>query len=149
MSCGALAAAVEGAGEERLGPAPAALSRPGQWDEVDAEELERIALAIARNAMPQSSENSDIAARMAAQLAAAQMDQLDILGLGRIDTQNCSLVPALRPPPCARRHMTIPAGSYSSCGSCGAGLAWLQPSRMCCDLAPHSEWASESASIQF
>jgi len=65
---------------------------PLRWDEVDAEELDRIALAIVRNAMPQNGENSNTASRMAAEAAALQKDQQDLLGLGRIDTQSCCLV---------------------------------------------------------
>lgn len=67
-------------------------SGPRRWDEVDLEDIERTATAIARNAAPSNSENADLASRMAAQAAALEADQQDVLGLGRINTQNCSLV---------------------------------------------------------
>lgn len=111
---------MEDTGESRAGKGPRVASGPIRWDEVDTEELERIALAIARNAMPQNSENSDIAARMAAQAAALQMDQQDILGLGRIDTQNCSLVsstarPRLRLCRCPLLQASMNRGRRKTC----------------------------------
>lgn len=67
-------------------------SGPRRWDEVDLEDIERTAKAIAQNAAPSSSQNAELASRMAAEAAALEADQQDVLGLGRINTQNCTLV---------------------------------------------------------
>ncbi len=41
---------------------------PGTWDEVDTEEIERVAVGIARNAMPSNIDNTELASRLAAQV---------------------------------------------------------------------------------
>lgn len=64
-----------------------------------AVQLERIAVNVSRNAMPSNSDNSELANRLAMQAAALEADNLDPLGLGRIDSQGMSLVrslPAMR-----------------------------------------------------
>lgn len=57
-------------------------------------QLEGIAVAVSRNAMPSNSDNSELANRLAMQAAALEADNMDPLGLGRIDTQGLSLVRA-------------------------------------------------------
>ncbi|KAK9814628.1 hypothetical protein WJX72_008970 [[Myrmecia] bisecta] len=66
---------------------------PAVWEDVDPEELERIAVTVSRNAIP-SSENAEVASRLAMQAAALEADNQDPLGLGRIDTRNLLLVRA-------------------------------------------------------
>ena len=55
-------------------------------------QLERIAVNVSRSAMPSSSDNSELANRLAMQAAALEADNMDPLGLGRIDTQVLGLV---------------------------------------------------------
>ena len=64
---------------------------PQAWEEVDAEELERIAVNIARAAVP-STESLEVGARLAMQAAAMEAESADPLGLGRVDTRGLALV---------------------------------------------------------
>jgi hypothetical protein len=64
---------------------------PAAWEEVDTEELERIAVNIMRSVVP-STENLEVGARLAMQAAAMEADNQDPLGLGRIDTRQLALV---------------------------------------------------------
>lgn len=64
---------------------------PVSWEEVDTEELERIAVNIMRSVVP-STENLEVGARLAMQAAAMEADNMDPLGLGRIDTRQLALV---------------------------------------------------------
>lgn len=73
------------------GPQGAFFDGPAAWDEVDTEELERIAVNIMRSVVP-SNENLEVGARLAMQAAAMEADNLDPLGLGRIDTRHFDLV---------------------------------------------------------
>ena len=57
-------------------------------------QLERVAVNVSRSAMPSSSDNSELANRLAMQAAALEADNMDPLGLGRIDTQVLGLVSA-------------------------------------------------------
>ena len=57
-----------------------------------AAQLERVAVNVSRSAMPSSSDNSELANRLAMQAAALEADNMDPLGLGRIDTQVLGLV---------------------------------------------------------
>ncbi|KAK9917910.1 hypothetical protein WJX75_009504 [Coccomyxa subellipsoidea] len=66
---------------------------PAAWEEVDTEELERIAVNIMRSVVP-STENLEVGARLAMQAAAMEADNQDPLGLGRIDTRQLALVRA-------------------------------------------------------
>ena len=50
---------------------------------------------MSRSAMPSSSDNSELANRLAMQAAALEADNMDPLGLGRIDTQVLGLVSRL------------------------------------------------------
>ena len=59
-----------------------------------AVQLERVAVNVSRSAMPSSSDNSELANRLAMQAAALEADNMDPLGLGRIDTQVLGLVSA-------------------------------------------------------
>lgn len=71
---------------------PAALfDGPANWDEVDGDDVQRIALNISRSAVP-AAENSEVASRLAMQAAALEADNLDPLGLGRIDNRQLTLV---------------------------------------------------------
>lgn len=69
---------------------------------MDREELERIALNIARNAVPPaaSDEGAEAAARLTISAAVAEQaeahDSTDPLGFGRIDTRLLTLVCAAR-----------------------------------------------------
>lgn len=71
---------------------------PTHAQQVDRDELERIALNIARNALPASAsgEGAEAAARLNATAAAAEKaevhDSTDPLGYGRIDTRLLTLV---------------------------------------------------------
>ncbi|CAL5224212.1 g6858 [Coccomyxa viridis] len=67
------------------------LDGPASWDEVDTEELERIAVNILRSVVP-STENLEVGARLAMQAAAMGAENLDPLGLGRIDTRQLALI---------------------------------------------------------
>ncbi|KAL4452618.1 hypothetical protein ABPG75_008280 [Micractinium tetrahymenae] len=76
------------------------------WAEVDRDELERIALNIARNAVPPaaaagSEENAEAAARLSISAAVAEQaeayDSTDPLGYGRIDTRSLKLSRDLGP----------------------------------------------------
>lgn len=40
---------------------------PTSWADVDTEEIERVAVGIARNAMPSNAENTELASRLEAQ----------------------------------------------------------------------------------
>lgn len=51
---------------------------------------------VSRNAMPSNADNSELANRLAMQAAALEADNLDPLGLGRIDGHALSLVSELR-----------------------------------------------------
>ena len=64
---------------------------PQAWEEVDAEELERIAVNIARAAVP-STESLEVGARLAMQAAAMEAESADPLGLGHVDTRGLALV---------------------------------------------------------
>lgn len=64
---------------------------PAKWDEVDGDDVQRIALNISRSAVP-AAENSEVASRLAMQAAALEADNLDPLGLGRIDNRQLTLV---------------------------------------------------------
>ena len=64
---------------------------PQSWEEVDVEELERIAVNIARSAVP-STESLEVGARLAMQAAAMEAESADPLGLGRVDTRALALV---------------------------------------------------------
>ena len=64
---------------------------PAKWEEVDGDDVQRIALNISRSAVP-AAENSEVASRLAMQAAALEADNLDPLGLGRIDTRQLTLV---------------------------------------------------------
>ena len=44
---------------------------PTTWAEVDTEEIERVAVNIARNAMPSNAENTELASRLEAQVGPA------------------------------------------------------------------------------
>lgn len=59
-------------------------------------QLERVAVNVSRNAMPSNADNSELANRLAMQAAALEADNLDPLGLGRIDGHALSLVSELR-----------------------------------------------------
>lgn len=58
-------------------------------------QLERVAVNVSRNAMPSNADNSELANRLAMQAAALEADNLDPLGLGRIDGHALSLVSEL------------------------------------------------------
>ncbi len=64
---------------------------PGNWEEVDVDDVQRIALNISRSAVP-AAENAEVASRLAMQAAALEADNLDPLGLGRIDSRQLTLV---------------------------------------------------------
>ena len=64
---------------------------PGKWEEVDMDDVQRIALNISRSAVP-AAENAEVASRLAMQAAALEADNLDPLGLGRIDSRQLTLV---------------------------------------------------------
>ncbi|KAK9836321.1 hypothetical protein WJX81_005210 [Elliptochloris bilobata] len=64
---------------------------PQTWEEVDVEELQRIAVNIARAAVP-SAESLEVGARLAMQAAAMEAESADPLGLGRVDTRGLALV---------------------------------------------------------
>ena len=49
-------------------------------------------MAVSRSAMPSNADNSELANRLAMQAAALEADNLDPLGLGRIDGQALCLV---------------------------------------------------------
>ncbi len=73
-------------------------------------QLERIAVNVSRSAMPSSSDNSELANRLAMQAAALEADNMDPLGLGRIDTQVLGLVRAS----CCRKAATC---AHADCES--------------------------------
>ncbi len=73
------------------GPQEPFFDGPAAWEEVDTEELERIAVNIMRSVVP-STENLEVGARLAMQAAAMEADNQDPLGLGRIDTRQLALV---------------------------------------------------------
>ena len=64
---------------------------PCAWEEVDTEELARIALHICSNSVP-STDHAEAASRLAMQAANLENDTLDPLALGRIDTRQLQLV---------------------------------------------------------
>lgn len=64
---------------------------PSSWEEVDTEELARIALHICSNTVP-STDHAEAASRLAMQAASLDTDTLDLLALGRIDTRQLRLV---------------------------------------------------------
>ena len=64
---------------------------PATWEEVDTEELARIALHICSNTVP-STDHAEAASRLAMQAASLDTDTLDLLALGRIDTRQLRLV---------------------------------------------------------
>lgn len=59
--------------------------------QVDTDELERIAVSIAQNAVVQT-ENSEAVTRLHIAASAIESDNMDPLGFGRIDTRVLSLV---------------------------------------------------------
>jgi hypothetical protein len=65
---------------------------------VDVEELERIAVNIARAAVP-STESLEVGARLAMQAAAMEAESADPLGLGRVDPRGLALVRGTYPHP--------------------------------------------------
>ena len=73
---------------QRLRAPPEAVPGPAQ---VDTGELKRVAITIARNAVPPS-ENAEAAARINIAAEAVQSDNADPLGLGHIDTRTLTLV---------------------------------------------------------
>ncbi|CAL8463713.1 g3247 [Coccomyxa elongata] len=75
------------------GPQEPFFDGPAAWEEVDTEELERIAVNIMRSVVP-STENLEVGARLAMQAAAMEADNQDPLGLGRIDTRQLALIRA-------------------------------------------------------
>jgi len=80
-------------------PSPTRLQRFPVRDNAEqcspyAVQLERVAVNVSRSAMPSSSDNSELANRLAMQAAALEADNMDPLGLGRIDTQVLGLVSA-------------------------------------------------------
>ena len=64
---------------------------PQSWEEVDTEELARIALHICSNSVP-STDHAEAASRLAMQAASMDTDTLDPLALGRVDTRQLQLV---------------------------------------------------------
>lgn len=64
---------------------------PTRWDAVDMAELNRVMLRVTAAAMP-STDNKDVGTRLAMQAAALEVDNHDLLGLGRIDPRHLSLV---------------------------------------------------------
>lgn len=64
---------------------------PRTWEEVDTEEMARIALHICSNSVP-STDHAEAASRLAIQAANLDTDTLDPLALGRIDTRQLQLV---------------------------------------------------------
>ena len=78
-----------------VGVVPFALG-PRPWSS-QPQEIERVAVGIAQSLMPSTEENTELASRLAAQAAALDVDNTDILGLGCIDTQSYTLVPFLFP----------------------------------------------------
>lgn len=64
---------------------------PATWDEVDLKDLERVMLSVTSKAMP-STDNKEIASRLAMQAAALEAENSDPLGLGQIDSRQINLV---------------------------------------------------------
>ena len=66
---------------------------PVVWDNVDSQELQRVALNVCTHAVP-SNDAGETASRLAMQAAALESDNQDPLGQGRIDTTVLGLVSA-------------------------------------------------------
>lgn len=64
---------------------------PTTWEEVDFEDLKRIALQICSSSVP-STDHAEAASRLAMQAANLDAETLDPLALGRIDTRQLQLV---------------------------------------------------------
>ncbi|EFN53933.1 hypothetical protein CHLNCDRAFT_136162 [Chlorella variabilis] len=109
LSASGLPAAADPFEQASLLPSRSHPPHPTHAQQVDRDELERIALNIARNALPASAsgEGAEAAARLNATAAAAEKaevhDSTDPLGYGRIDTRLLTLVrdggPGARQPP--------------------------------------------------
>lgn len=95
---------------------------PASWEEVDTEELERIAVNIMRSVVP-STENLEVGARLAMQAAAMEADNNDPLGLGRIDTRQLALVRSLAAPMCMRAELPCMRAGAVIHGECKTGVA--------------------------
>ncbi|GAB4814736.1 hypothetical protein N2152v2_001782 [Parachlorella kessleri] len=65
------------------------------WAEVDIDELERVAVTIAQNAVIQT-ENSEAVSRLNITASAIETDNMDPLGFGRVDTRVLALEAARR-----------------------------------------------------
>lgn len=64
---------------------------PATWDEVDMQDLDKVMLRVTSAAMP-STDNKELASRLAMQSAAHEAENSDPLGLGQIDSRQINLV---------------------------------------------------------
>lgn len=71
---------------------------PSTWEEVDTMDLERVMVRVTSAAMP-STDNKEMASRLAMQAAAHQAENSDPLGLGQIDHRQIQLVSQEEQPP--------------------------------------------------
>ena len=62
------------------------------WEEVDTDELERVALAVARNAIPPDADAAEAALARRAQEPQLDLDSRDPLGLTPLDLRTLTLV---------------------------------------------------------
>lgn len=70
---------------------------PTTWEEVERSDLDRVMVSVTSAAMP-STDNKELASRLAMQAAAHEAENSDPLGLGIIDTRKISLVSKYRFP---------------------------------------------------
>ena len=64
---------------------------PATWEEVDMQDLDRVMVRVTSAAMP-STDNKELASRLAMQAAAHEAENSDPLGLGQIDSRQINLV---------------------------------------------------------
>ena len=64
---------------------------PDTWDKVDMQDLDRVMVRVTTAAMP-STDNKELASRLAMQAAAHEAENSDPLGLGQIDSRQINLV---------------------------------------------------------